>query len=376
MEPYVFTLIINLLLSYIANLSFDKKNRFISLFFILLLIVYNTYFAGLRDFGVGIDTTVYIDSYFDYASSIVNIKEFFDYEGDLGFLGLAYLASKISDRSQSLLIVTALFIFSFYYLAIWRLKKIRNINIFTCNLLFCLIFYCHTLNLMRQFCAIAILTFAFTYFIERKWYIYLLLQIIAYFFHSTSILFIMIPIFWMISQMKNTKRRNLYTIIFIICFVGITFGYFYVLTFLGNIGIVSEIYADRYGQTGVYINNTVSTGTGLGKLLAFVYPLAFIYYAKYKKATSDQENYFVFMMCLISLTLNSLGGIVDFIDRLSFYTYVIYFIFLSNLIASKKLSPFIRMLYVLILIYNWYGVYVIGHGGDIIPYTSKILDII
>lgn len=372
MAPYIFTLIVNLILAYCANYFFDKKLKKLSFLFILFLIAYNTVFAGLRNFGVGIDTTVYIDSYFDYASSMVNIKDFFNYEGDLGFLGLAFLATKFSNDSQALLVVTALFIFAFFYLAIWRLKKLQNINIFVCNLLFCIVFYCHTLNLMRQFCAIALLVFAFTFFIQKRWYVYIVLQIVAYFFHSTSVLFIIVPVFWQISLMKSIKIRNLYAAVAILGFILLTSFYFYFLTLLGNFGLITEVYADRYSSTGGYLN---TNGSGLFSLISIIIPLLYIYYSYKRKAISSKMMFFIFIMCIFSLILIQLSRTVRYTERLAFYTNVIYFIFLSHLMISKRIEKSVSILYLLFLLYSWYRIYIVGHGGDILPYTSKFLNI-
>lgn len=128
MEPYIFILIINLILSYIANIYYDKKFKLVSILSISILVLVNVIFSGCRDFGVGIDTTVYIDSYFNAAQSLGSVKDFFEFDGDKGFLLLACLASSFSDESQSLLIVTEMFIQTFFYLALWQYKKVENIK--------------------------------------------------------------------------------------------------------------------------------------------------------------------------------------------------------------------------------------------------------
>lgn len=69
-------------------------------------------FSGFRDFGVGIDTTVYINSFFESAQMLTSLKDFASFESDKGFLALAFLASSFSNDSQSLLLVTA-FLYSF-----------------------------------------------------------------------------------------------------------------------------------------------------------------------------------------------------------------------------------------------------------------------
>lgn len=92
MEPYIIVFILNLLLSYIAEKCYDSKYKLQSVLFLILLVGVNTIFSGFRDFGIGIDTTVYIDPVFTIAHSI-NLRDFLAFEGDRGFLLLAYIAN-------------------------------------------------------------------------------------------------------------------------------------------------------------------------------------------------------------------------------------------------------------------------------------------
>jgi len=95
MEPYIFILIINLILSYIANICYDKKYKLVSVLSISILVLVNVIFSGCRDFGVGIDTNVYIESYFKTAADLQSIKAFWNVEGfDKGFLFLAYVSNR------------------------------------------------------------------------------------------------------------------------------------------------------------------------------------------------------------------------------------------------------------------------------------------
>ena len=50
MEPYIFILIINLILSYIANICYDKKYKLVSVLSISILVLVNVIFSGCRDF--------------------------------------------------------------------------------------------------------------------------------------------------------------------------------------------------------------------------------------------------------------------------------------------------------------------------------------
>lgn len=100
-------------MSYVANICYDKKYKLVSILSISILVLVNVIFSGCRDFGVGIDTNVYIESYFNASADLQSLKSSWSIEGfDKGFLLLAYVSNLFSDDAQSLLVVTSLFIHS------------------------------------------------------------------------------------------------------------------------------------------------------------------------------------------------------------------------------------------------------------------------
>lgn len=282
MKPYFIILFVNLLLSYIADRFFVQKKT-IAMISVSLIVVINTVFSGFRDFGVGIDTTVYINSFFESAQMLTSLKDFASFESDKGFLALAFLASSFSNDSQSLLLVTAFFIQFFYFCALWLFKKYNNVSLFLATFFFCIMFYGHTLNLMRQFCALSILAYGFANFIKGNLKVYIYCQLVAYFFHSSAIIFVILPIMWRISFMQDKNKKNVYSILAIVGMSVIVSSFFLLMSFLGNFGLISDFYAERYSQTGSYAARANVGGTGLGVIAVFLYPIVFVYYAKRKK---------------------------------------------------------------------------------------------
>lgn len=372
MDPYLFIFIINLAVAFFADRCYDRGSKILSALLLAVLVAINTVFAGCRDFGVGIDTTVYIDSFFNAAQSLENIEDFLDFDGDKGFLLLAYLASLVSEESQSLLIVTELFIQTFLYLALWQYKKVENVSIFMATVLFCIIFYCHTLNLMRQFCAISMLAFAFSLFIQGKVRSYIVLQVIAFFFHSSSLVFVFVPVLWILSRMENVRKRNIYSALLIIFLLLFVSSYFSFLTMLGDLNVVSEIYADRYGSNSEYMRKS---GYGLMNIFNLVYPILFVVYAQVRRVTDKEVLYFLLVMSISVSIFLLLSFQITFVDRISFYLSFIMFILLPKVFSSHKTSMAIKIIMILLYVSNWYSTYIVHHGGDIYPYKSKILNV-
>ncbi len=187
---WLFLVLSNIGLAYYAD-SLYEKNKYSAYMSLFLIVLVNTFFIGLRDFGVGTDTLVYIDVYFDYARKIQNINDVFasDILFDKGYLVLALISSWMSDDSQALLVVTEFFITLFIVLGVIQYKKTINFNFSTFFMLFWLIYQVQTINLMRQFCAVSLLFFAFSLFIQRKYVLYIFFYVILFFFYFLYIIF-------------------------------------------------------------------------------------------------------------------------------------------------------------------------------------------
>lgn len=307
---------------------------------------------------------------------LTSLKDFVSFESDKGFLLLAYFASFFSNDSQSLLLVTAFFIQFFYFCALWLFKKYCNISLFLATFFFCIMFYGHTLNLMRQFCALSILAYGFANFIKGNLKVYFCCQLIAYFFHSSSILFVILPIVWRISFMHDQNKKNVYSILSIVAMSIIVSSFFLLMSFLGNFGLISDFYSERYSQTGSYAARANVGGTGLGVIAAFLYPIAFVYYAKRKKAINENILHFIFVLTCFSSLLQLLMYKVTFLERVAYYITFILFIYQAKLFSTSKINILVKFIMISIYIYNWYALYIINKGGDIIPYKSHILNIL
>lgn len=375
MKPYFIILFVNLLLSYIADRFFVQKKT-IAMISVSLIVVINTVFSGFRDFGVGIDTTVYINSFFESAQMLTSLKDFASFESDKGFLALAFLASSFSNDSQSLLLVTAFFIQFFYFCALWLFKKYNNVSLFLATFFFCIMFYGHTLNLMRQFCALSILAYGFANFIKGNLKVYIYCQLVAYFFHSSAIIFVILPIMWRISFMQDKNKKNVYSILAIVGMSVIVSSFFLLMSFLGNFGLISDFYAERYSLTGSYAARANVGGTGLGVIAVFLYPIVFVYYAKRKKAINENILHFVLVLTCFSSLLQLLTYKVTFLERVTYYITFILFIYQAKLFSTSKINILVKFIMIAIYIYNWYALYIINKGGDIIPYKSYILNIL
>lgn len=374
MFPFIVVFALNIVCAYMADKSFYRSK--IACFLWLAMIVLTcTVVYGLRDIGVGTDTTIYTESYFQEASFIHDwaaLKE--AGEGiDKGYLLLSILATKLGSSAQSLLIANSLFTLTFFMLGLYNFKKALGIKMWIYMVFFCCLLSGPMLNYMRQFCAMSLLFYGFSLFLQKKWMPYIILQVAAFFFHSSSVFFICVPMIYFISNIKDVRKRNLLTMGGFIMLAIMMGYYFYFLTLVGNLGFVKELYTDRYGADG---SNVATQSFILGKSI-FVYwfiTLAIIFIGNKQKALDKRLIYIIFVMFVASTVLQQLQFIVRHMHRMSLYIAIVYYAYLTLLYQSKKVPLPFKFLGYLLFIYQWYKM-TIGGANEVYPFTSKILGI-
>lgn len=370
MTPYIILLVITTLFAYFANRQFDKSHKLSLLFVIGIIIVY-TIIGGLRDFGVGTDTNVYIKEYFDTAKSMISIKDFLSIQSmDKGFLLLCWLSSCISSDSQVVLIVTELWIVSFTMYGAYMLKRDHNMNLWIFVFLYFFMFFGYSLNLMRQFCAMSLLFWGYAWLRKGNWKIYVLTQVIAYFFHTSSIVFILVPIVYFLSYVKNMRVRNLITIFALSLFLVLMSSFYYYLSVFGDMGIVSEVYADRYGK---YSNYRATENSSILLLLNYISIFYFLYLANRNKKTSVSFKYILLTLYAFNFLFIQLSHITVYLDRLSYYINLIFLTYLVHSLEDKHIPTFLKITVISFTIFFCYRIFVNNGGAEIYPYTSKIL---
>ena len=351
-------LIFNVLFAFIAEKNY-KRNKFKCKLFLTLIIITNAIIVGLRDIGVGIDTMVYIAMYFGKATEISNISGFLhtDSTFDKGYLLLALITKLFSNEASSLMFVTELFVITFIILGLYQYKKTINCSIFLFMVLFCLIYCEHTFNIMRQFCAMSILFYGYSLFMQKKYLPYFACQITSYFFHSSSIIFILVPLCSIISQKEyNLKVFYLFSIV-LFGIAGI-FAYNYIIPLIEATGVLKVEYFDRYGAAQ-------KVGTFSIRALIYVMLELWICYIMYKRKNIKNSNLYFFMtLCMLTFLFTETLYVSEFFFRLSYYFGIILCLYISGLYKIKD-NAISCLLYI-------YFVFVVQ--GSIYLYDDKTME--
>lgn len=377
MHIYIIVFLINIFLAFGADRTYIKRKS-ICLFFLCMIVFVNVLFVGLRDFSVGNDTSLYIDNYFSEAGKLTSLSDLESLEGtdyNLGFLFLAYLANLFGNNSQILLVFTELFIISNIVIGIYQFRKTLPVKFWSFFLLFGLLYYMNTMNIMRQWCALSLLFFAFSQLIRGRWKFYLIVQFFAFFFHSTSIVFIIVTFLYFVSKIESNSKKIIILSVVVGSIIYFLFSYYTVLLYFGGMNIISEIYVERYGAGSEY-ENTQQFGFGMLDMLNYIIPLILIYLGWRKKVAPKDVFFMIITLFVTNFLLEQLKYIMIFMFRLAHYVGLVFCVYGSILFSSKKVNVLAKAGTIIIWLYVYYRTYfTVNYLTDHIKYTSKILGI-
>ncbi|MCD8292027.1 MAG: EpsG family protein [Prevotella sp.] len=342
--------------------------------FLICTVFILSIFGGLRDIGVGTDTVTYSWSYFNVAKHLSSWSEFLKLRQDKAYVLLNYLATKLSNNIWIAHFLTQLLTNGLIFIAAFLTKKIYGLKLWLFTLIYCFIFYNQTFNFMRQYCAMALLLVGFYYILNERWKNYAICQVIAFFFHSSSLVFVLIPFIYYICTKGYKNRILLYLMICVLAlFVFLLPIYYYdILRYVHSMDIVSDVYATRYGEGDKY---GAREGVRKSLVLILLYVLYLIYIA-YKRTIMDRRyTVFLLSLSLLFIAFYTLSFRSIYLYRLALYFYLPIMLFTGIIVSSKKVSHPERIGFLLLLFLDWYVYVVLHNGSGAFPYRSLILGI-
>lgn len=366
---YLITFIYCLFFHYMA---YRVKNKVAKYCLVFIPLIGLAFLAGLRDYGVGTDTLYYSKAYFDDARHAHDLGDLLKNDNinisNKGYLFLNYLGALMMSHIFMEWFLTELLILICTYLAVIRISRHYAINLAIFSLLYLFAFYNMSLNLMRQMCAMSICLLSYSYLIEKKNVIAFLLVALAMTFHTSSGLFLLVFVY---RYLSDTKYKKLVFVIIIGAISLSIFLYYQLLMLLGQLGLFTKIYMERYGVNSQF--------EGLRVPYAFVAVAVVIYFGIYlsylKKLLTDSENYVILLIHTTFTILMFLNVLVETLIRLSLYFYVLDIVLMAVLLTSKKMHIGYKLFLPVVLIFMWLYSYMYLNGHATYPYKSQILGI-
>lgn len=332
---------------------------------IILGLILPILLAGLRDMSIGTDTGGYPIDVFDFCQStnslLLALVSYLDVES--GYVALAWICTQISSSFNFFLVVTHSIILVTLFFAFRRF----DINVALAYLIFFLIYFCGSMNAVRQFLAMPFCLFSFAELIQKQYKKAILLFIIAFLFHRSSFFFLtIICLYYLCANHFNLmKQKRMFLFVTLLVVVGLTM-FVELLQFAINIGIAKAEYMDRYGSEDQY-------GAGLPMSLLTINFFNFmVYYFLTKHVKVTPFLLFSKYVMLACVLLCFAGLISTFAVRLDHYFMITGIV--CTVYALQMNKYHYLQLYLLFYIFYWYMVVIVANLGDTYPYKSVILD--
>ena len=381
MSPYLITFFSSFCLCWIGETNLKRYNKkWVSYPFIWASVLIVAILAGLRDYSIGSDTFSYTLYFIDYGSRFSSLQKFMAFFGSVyepGFNIMGYFVGLIFNHDGHwFLFWCAIVIYGFMMKAFWYYKDYCSVSL---AWLFFLMLDCtQSLNIIRQYMAVAIASYAFCSALDGKYKKYVLLTIIAASFHYSAIFsFIILFIIWGLKK-NNTFHYKMLTVILTTI---ITAGFVVFIRVLESFG----------GFIGAKIAMGLESKTFMFQLNPFLIRLPFLvivllnrrrlvdpYDRRISEDNSTTYGDALALLLIVELILSQLRGFSDAAYRLTSYLLVFKYVIYSHVIelpdyrANKIVKRILAISYMLVIFIYWV---VIIKSAHIYPYTSEILGI-
>ena len=303
--------------------SLKKVNYF---YLAVLMVV----FSGLR-WSCGTDWEPYKVVFDSICAGQKRIDEHFD----TGYVLLNKVIAVFSQDYTTFLLVDS---FLAIFLICKAIQKNKNTNKNVALYIFFLNYFCvHYMGSNRRIIAIGFLLNGFIAFFERKYIIWLILQVLAFYFHRASIvgiLAVFVP-----KKLLTTKK------IYILIIISILLGLFqFSMKFISQVAnIALQISNNQIFRLVDYYSSSVHEGKSaisfffaITKRAIFVF--IFLHYRKYYKIEDLRFNYYLNIYIFAVVIYSLLNGTGQFLTLTTYFTITEIFIWgiLFNLIKRRN----------------------------------------
>ena len=381
MAVYLITFSISYLLCYLAERLIKKSSyvRYTKLLLFMSVLVVAT-MAGLRDNSVGIDTKAYTTYLIEYGSRFHTLKDFFRFYSvyEPGFKLFAYIIGVVFNHSSHwFLFWCAMLIYGFTMKAFYFYRN--NCSISLAWVFFLLLNCSEALNITRNYIALAITAYAFTFAFKKDIKRFIIWTIVGMTFHvSAAVVFLFYYAYKGLHRFNNWWYKTLVVI-------GTVLGellYEYIFRFLSAFTFIGAKTGQFLGAGGFSIQLNPLLIRLPFILIAILHKRSFcqIHLIDDRGECNKHDVFgeFCYLLLFVELILSQLRGINETLYRLVTYVAVLKYVSysigvdLSKFRVNRYIKRAFAYVYVVIVFCYWV---VKLNSGLILPYTSNILGI-
>lgn len=375
MIPYLIVITISSLGFFLGGYCWEKgSSRMVGYLFCALSIALLCLFAGCRDSGVGTDTIGYGDYVYQAAINSASFPEFqIAVEGakwEIGFLFSfqGYLTSKITHNIIVYYSIIELLITLPVFLSIKEYCDNRFIAIPL--LLWLLVFYPASFNLMRQFIAVGFVLLAYVCLDKNHRIKCIILSIVAYLFHSTAICVVVFFLARFLLVKKTSIKGVLRKHNRLISLAILVFA----VTVCLNVGRILAFAAQFSSSLAYYAGYTRNDTGDLGLFFYLFYAVTIVGLILLSKRI-DKRGFVYILIFAMSVLFYMLGNYVTDVSRMNYYSLIFAVIPVAMYMDKpSKISASKFGMSLCLLAAAAYFVWTYGVQGahEVIPYTTSI----
>lgn len=369
---YYILFFISIGIFFLGEFIYRNYTRLFGMIFFLVAIALVSYVSGIRNYTVGVDISVYGNTYFTYFSSLPSLKSVLldpNNPTEIGYAVLNWLVSRFTDDPHVLYISVSFLTTFIFFRAILMYKNFISLT-FGYTIYLFLIWYL-SINILRQSIAISFVFLAFTYLFFGKNIKFFLFFLVAFLFHSSAILSLIFAVIYLYIK-KYGKFDKLEAIqfssILSISLLLISNLLLVMTKFLGFLNARYYVYAmnSNFDFRAFFIYFLLYFGP-----ILLLIPIIIV-------NDINKMNILFFILMFISATFSSMQAINYIVfGRFSYYFLFTYVIGIPSIIKNEK-NNIVKLFFSVILLcwllfVFYYNVIVSGYG-DVHPYSSYLLD--
>lgn len=353
---------------FLASL-FQRKNKFLMLFLILVSIVILASMAGLRDYSIGTDTLNY-NNYYNYAQISENIYTYCQsmhnmFGIEYGFSVLTYIVATMHVSVHWFYFICELIIG--INIAFVLFSNSKKVDVTYGWLTYCFIFYTLSFNILRQTIALSIILIAIVEICKRNNTIALLLIFLSYMFHSASLIALLIFAFGII-LMKLKDRKQIIALIIVTILISILLPT--IFKNFGSLGVFGDKYSQYFGQQYAGQQTVQSIGSTLAIRLPMIFLIVYDFIAN--KGFIDHSDLFVYMLVIIEAVILPFQLISPAMGRIVLYFGISKVIGYPLALKQPKMNTMasivMKILFIIFLMLLFYYQVVISNNNMVYPY--------
>ena len=371
---YVLSFGISIFFAFRADSLFRKNKKKSGIIYSIISIMCLVLLATFRGISVGKDTSGYVSILYDMAINSNTFAEYWKAANfvEIGYRLLCYIVSVFTTKIGYLYLISEVLVVVPIYYSFYRLRD--RVSIGYGMLYLCLLFYSHSLSMVRQAIAISFLTYSFVCLINNEKIKTFLNFSIAILFHNSSIAFVIIYILYKIINSNKAKKMSMkmktliFLILILVMFIIMIF-YENIIMFIGShFNIISLKYLN-------YFNSKLNLSENNFLVFDTIYSIFWVFlgFLIVKKTNNKNEDFILLYMLVIDLTTIIISSKMSLFFRFGLIfgipAKLIVLPQINNAIKKDKYNRILLNVLILLIVGGyWFYTEIIRNNYGIYPY--------